>query len=111
MAHDRSVLVALYEATGGPEWRERRSWLTDRPLSEWHGVTTDRSGLVTELDLSHNKLSGPIPDSLGSLTNLRGLWLGSNKLRGPIPDWASPIWVDLTNQLSLPDTCTSTPTS
>ncbi|CAI7803421.1 unnamed protein product, partial [Closterium sp. NIES-54] len=35
--------------------------------------------------LSYNKLSGPIPDTIGSLTSLTNLGLRSNKLSGTIP--------------------------
>ena len=38
-AADRAALVALYNSTGGPNWRDNRNWLSDRPLSEWYGVT------------------------------------------------------------------------
>ena len=29
---DRAALVALYEATGGPNWRNNTNWLTDAPM-------------------------------------------------------------------------------
>ena len=57
---DRGVLEAFYNATGGPSWMERTNWLTAAPLSEWFGVTTDREGRVTALNLPGNALSGPI---------------------------------------------------
>ena len=33
---DREVLVALYEATAGPNWTNNTNWLSDEPLSNWH---------------------------------------------------------------------------
>ena len=48
---DREALVALYEVTDGANWRSNDNWLSDRPIGEWHGVTTDRSGRVTKLSL------------------------------------------------------------
>ena len=48
---DREALVALYNATGGPNWRNNHNWLSNAPLGQWYGVTTDSSGRVTELDL------------------------------------------------------------
>ena len=48
---DREALVALYNATSGPNWNINDNWLSDVPVSEWFGVTTDDNGLVTELDL------------------------------------------------------------
>ena len=84
-ALDRAALVALYEATGGPDWWNTTNWLTDRPLGEWYGVTTDGDGRVTDLGLYHNQLDGPIPPELVRLSNLRELHLYDNQLDGPIP--------------------------
>ena len=82
---DREALVALYNATGGPNWSGNYNWLSDVPISEWEGVTTDGNGRVTELDLYGNQLSGEIPPELGNLANLTGLFLGENELSGEIP--------------------------
>ena len=82
---DRAALVALYNATGGPNWNSNNNWLSDVPISEWSGVTTDDNGRVTELYLSQNQLTGPIPPELGNLSNLQWLSLWGNQLTGPIP--------------------------
>ena len=82
---DREALVALYNATDGPNWIRNNSWLSDVPTSEWEGVTTDDNGRVTELDLRRNQLSGEIPPELGNLANLQGLDLYGNQLSGEIP--------------------------
>ncbi len=82
---DRAALVALYEATGGPNWRTRTNWLTDAPLGRWFGVRTDARGRVVWLRLPRNNLSGRIPPELGWLTNLRQLSLQQNSIRGTIP--------------------------
>ena len=84
-ATDREALIALYQATNGANWRNSANWLSDAPLATWHGVTTDKSGRVTALDLSENGLSGEIPSELGHLTNLTGLLLAKNELSGAIP--------------------------
>ena len=97
VASDRAALVALYRATEGASWNTRTNWLSGRPLDEWHGVTTNSDGRVTELDLSGNQLTGPIPAELGNLTNLNGLYLWQNQLTGPIPAELG----DLTNLESL----------
>ena len=98
-ATDRAALVALYEATAGSSWINNTNWLSDRPLSQWHGVTSDEAGRVTKLHLSRNELSGPIPPELGSLTNLEALYLRGNQLSGAIPLELGNL-TDLT-QLSL----------
>ena len=82
---DREILVALYEATDGTNWENGDNWLTDAPLSDWHGVETDASGRVSRLDLTDNQLTGPIPRELSSLSGLVSLYLDENNLRGPIP--------------------------
>lgn len=72
---DRAALVALYEATDGPNWVNDDGWLTDAPLRYWYGVQTGRSGRVVSLSLSNNGLSGVIPLELSGLGRLRVLLL------------------------------------
>ena len=92
---DRAVLVALYDATDGPNWVNSEGWLTDAPLGDWYGVDTDRAGRVARIALSGEwdaeaqrwvpqGLKGTIPPELGDLANLELLSLG-DKLTGPIP--------------------------
>ncbi len=82
---DRAALIALYDATNGGNWQSNTNWKTDKPLSEWYGVSTNESGQVIRLWLFSNGLSGQIPVELGQLTNLETLALGSNELSGQIP--------------------------
>ena len=83
---DREALVALYNATGGPNWIRNNNWLSDVPISEWQGVTTDGNGRVIGLALSPtecwNQLSGEIPPELGNLPNLTELYLSEPVERG-----------------------------
>jgi len=81
----RDALAALYEATDGANWNNHTNWLSDAPLGEWYGVTTDDHGRVVELDLSQNQLSGAIPAAVGRLTNLTRLSLWGNQLDGELP--------------------------
>ena len=64
-ASDRDILIALYQATDGPNWVNSENWLTDAPLGDWYGVDTDGSGRVVRLDLAENELTGSIPPELG----------------------------------------------
>ncbi len=94
---DRAALVALYNATAGPNWVDNTHWLTDAPLGEWYGVTTDVAGRVVVLDLAgqwdqeaqryvKHGLAGEIPPELGDLANLTELWLQGNALTGTVPE-------------------------
>ena len=82
---DRDILIVLHEATGGPSWTNGGNWLTDAPLGEWYGVSTDAGGRVVGLDLQSNGLEGPIPRELGGLAELETLILFENELTGSIP--------------------------
>ena len=84
-ATDRAALVALYNATDGANWLNNGNWLSNAPMGEWHGVTTDSDGRVTHLDLSSNQLTGEIPAELGDLSNLTELYLTNNRLTREIP--------------------------
>ena len=83
---EREALATLYTATGGANWTSKDNWLDDdTDLGEWHGVTTNTDGEVTQLDLRSNKLRGSLPVELGNLRNLTQLYLQGNKLSGFIP--------------------------
>ena len=82
---ERAALVALYHATGGPDWKRSNDWNSQRELSQWAGVFTDAAGRVNRLYLSDNNLSGTLPAELGSLTALQNLELIGNNLTGPLP--------------------------
>ena len=92
---DRAALVALYNATDGRNWVDNTNWLTDAPLGEWYGVSTDGAGRVVRIDLAGRwdsegravpqGLRGELPHELTHLTYLVSLRLGINDLSGPIP--------------------------
>lgn len=83
---DRAILAALYHATGGPKWSARTKWLSNTPIGQWFGVSTNRDGNVYLLDLRGNELKGFLPPVLGNLAHLSDLRLGDNELTGPIPE-------------------------
>ena len=85
-AIDKAVLIAFYNATGGPDWRNHSNWVSNVPLENWHGVTTDSDGRVVELRLRDNNLVGPVPGELRNLSNLTSMDLGMNQLTGGIPN-------------------------
>lgn len=82
---DREILEVLYRATGGADWKNSENWLSDKPLGEWNGVTTDGDGRVVALRFTRNNLVGTIPPEIGHLTNLSELDFSHNELTGPTP--------------------------
>lgn len=107
---ERKALIEFYNALGGPDWIERDFWGSDRPVGEWHGVTTDSDGYVVQLTIYDNNLTGPLsaavcrlerlhtlhlsfnkitsqlPDGLGQCRALKNLWIKGNKVTGRLPD-------------------------
>ena len=83
-SQDRAALVEFYNATNGANWNNNTNWNSSAPLNQWHGVSTN-NGRVVVLHLNDNQLTGSIPSSLGSLTNLAQLFLSDNQLTGSIP--------------------------
>ena len=61
---DRAALENFHHATGGEHWTRNTNWLSDSPLDEWYGVTTDDSERVTRLELFDNNLTGTLPSDL-----------------------------------------------
>ena len=83
---DRKALDYLFELTGGADWTNAEGWISGLALDERHGVQTDSLGRVTALDLGQNGLSGRLPASLGSLTQITELKIGGNpNLNGRFP--------------------------
>ena len=102
---DREILVTVYNALDGPNWEDSGNWLSDAPLGEWSGVTTDDNGRVIWLRIggsgSGQELSGEIPSEVGDLGALEILDLSGGfhgvDLRGGIP----PELSNLSNLLYL----------
>lgn len=87
---DFDALMALYNATDGPNWTNNTGWVdgaagTDCDVCNWYGVDCYTNGRVSELTLASNKLNGLIPSEIGDLTTLNILNLGGNQLSGTIP--------------------------
>ena len=104
---DCAALLANKEALAGDA---ALNWSEDVPMEFWHGVTVDgspqrvtalelpRAGLsgrlfaelgeldgLVAVDLSHNRLAGPVPPQLEALHKLRFLRLAGNDLDRPFP--------------------------
>jgi len=93
---DSLALVSLYNATDGANWLN--AWHLDQPMSTWYGITLNSEGCVHCIDLDGrldcagyafnnigNNLTGHIPDSLGTLSQIKYISFGNNFLVGSIP--------------------------
>ena len=87
LAREREALIAFYNAMDGDNWTRNDNWCSDKPVSEWYGVTLwpgdDR---VRGLSLGANNLSGTLPPELTQLEELNDIFLPSNDIYGEIPE-------------------------
>lgn len=105
-----AALMAFYNATGGDNWTNNTNWGSDKPFSEWYGITTNGQGDISSIFLPYNNLTGyiptevgefeylyllglynnnlskTIPNSIGNLKDLKDLFLENNRLYGSIPN-------------------------
>ena len=86
-AEERAVLMAFYEATGGPGWKVRRGWGSDQSACRWAGVG---AGRLTPTAGGEPRAAGEpaardIHASLATLPWLHTLDLSRNPLRGAVP--------------------------
>ena len=75
-AKERAALVAFYKANNGDNWKYNQNWLSDKPLSEWHGIKMTADGKhVSVIRLYYNNVDGYIPKEIADLTELETLWI------------------------------------
>jgi VCBS repeat-containing protein len=78
------ALADLYISAGGPQWSNHTNWLQTNTPCSWYGVLCN-NGHVIVLNLPNNDLDGPLPPSLGNLSQLVVLNLANNHLTSGIP--------------------------
>jgi Leucine-rich repeat (LRR) protein len=83
LRNDSLALVALYNATNGPDWINNENWLTG-PVNNWYGIQANECN-VLKIELEENNLNGTLPPELFTLEQLDILSLSSNNLSGEIP--------------------------
>ena len=76
---EREALIAFYNATGGDNWTRNDNWCSDKPIEEWYGITVE-NGVVTNIDLRNNNLSGVISNELNKIISLKELNIDGNHL-------------------------------
>ena len=109
-ASEQKALLEIYDQCGGTGWAKGYNWRAASGPDKYEGViikgghvqgiALDGVGLTGQLPaslftafpelrllgLSNNKLSGSIPEALGSLTKLEALTLTSNLWTGQLPN-------------------------
>lgn len=91
---ERNALIAIYNATGGDDWKNNNGWLGEVGTEcNWYGVTCEFLGAgrpeevdhVIHLRLSNNNLQGYLPVELNQLTKLNGIHSHGNQLEPTTP--------------------------
>ncbi|GEM_PF-5263217 len=90
---DSLALVALHDATGGPNWIYRPNtgrWREGLPVVRWSGVTMGNCRVTGLSSFARMNLNGMLPDALGDLPEATVIDISENSgangdLRGPIP--------------------------
>ena len=86
MAQTRQALIDLYNATDGPNWKDKANWCSDKPIDEWYGIETRGFPYVYHLMLHGNDLKGTLPEGfLSKIGPCRYVSLGPNQLSGQLP--------------------------
>jgi len=88
-ASDKVELEMFYKSTGGEHWFNNDGWLDDEGHCNWFGVTCN-DGLVTEINLRNNNVTGAEAISSLILPELTWLDLAENNLWGPVPRGVTP---------------------
>jgi Leucine-rich repeat (LRR) protein len=79
------VMEGLYHGTGGDQWTVNTNWLSDRPFSEWHGLSVDVVGNITKIELPKNNLAGLLPTGFLALRFITRINFEMNSLDGALP--------------------------
>ena len=51
---ERAALVSFYKALNGDKWYIKTNWLSDKPVGEWYGITTNALGQVVKIDMKES---------------------------------------------------------
>src|SRR5437868_956868 len=78
---ERKALLAIYQATGGANWKPGQKWTLSKinsyPDSALYGVSL-QNGDIESITLFNNNLTGSIPPELNDLSQLYFLQIRSN---------------------------------
>lgn len=97
----RDILMDLFNSTMGLSWSSNGGWGSNEHECSWAFVVCNQHSNITALALDGKGLKGTVPESLGGLTSLQSLNLGSNELFGTLPERLSAISTLSTVHLSI----------
>jgi hypothetical protein len=88
-----ALLMDFYTNSTG--WINSSGWGDPLvPICEWYGISCSGAN-ISYIALKNNCISGTLPPSWSSMTQLLQLYLYSNSLTGPLP----PSWSSMTQHL------------
>ena len=73
----REYLIRLYHDTDGDNWTRNDNWLSDKPITEWYGISK-MANCTYFIYLESNNLTGKI--DLSGCSTLKGILCGGNEL-------------------------------
>ena len=85
--HVREILLNLYQATGGLDWKISSNWFQQRTdVCDWHGIScysddisdARKAGQIREVDLRGNHLVGTLPTEVFDIPYLERLQVDEN---------------------------------
>lgn len=77
---EEDALRSMYKETNGAVWYDRTNWFGYRPVSEWYGISTDKDGNVTEINLPNNNLQWYFSLDLDRFYKLSKIDISGNKI-------------------------------
>ncbi len=90
------ILMTLYNALDGPNWRYQENWGDYEKLysnstvpgayTSWSGIDIDAHGRLVGINMNYFGLKGQIPNCLSRLWCLYEINMIGNELSGPIPE-------------------------
>ncbi len=99
--NENNYLRYVYSSTGGDDWHDNTGWSDDSVTShcQWFGIKCNEDGLVIEINLRNNNLTGTgqsvFDGLLGAFKELKVLDLAENKLTGDLPFKCIPTFLKL----------------
>jgi hypothetical protein len=80
----RFILAMVYIMWNGILWTVNDGWLSSDNECTWNGLSCDRFGEVTQVELYNNEVTGSLGTAFSLLTSLQAMSLGLNGMRGSL---------------------------